>query len=97
MSEMSVNEYVDHIQASFAKKHFEGDELLFSKSALVEGLEMVEMQTIHTEHLVEIHEASDIGKDWIEKEVIQGLRKMQAIVNILIAGMDGIIFQTNGK
>lgn len=97
MKEMSTREYKDHIQASFPKAHFKGDKLLFSRSALLDGLEIVEMQTIHTEHLIEIHDNSDIGRDWIQNEVIQGLRKMQAVVNMLITSMDGIIFKTNGK
>ncbi len=95
MKDMSTREYRDHIHASFPKEHFNGgSDLIFSRSALLDGLEMVQMGTVHAEHLIEILEASDVRKDWIEKEVIQGLRKMQAIVNILITGMDGIIFKT---
>ena len=91
---MSTNEFHGHLKEAFEKEHFNGrGGFIFSKSALEDGLSAVEWETISMEVTIEETTMSNLTK----KQLRNGLRKAQAIVNILKICLDGIKIQAIGE
>ncbi len=95
MKEMSPNEYVTHLTDAFPKEYFTGQEdFVFSKSALEDGLRLIEGYTLGLEETLE--ESTDTVEDR-KSTLTHYLRKMQAIANILRRSLDGVRIQTSGE
>ncbi len=93
MNEMSVEEYGCHLREAFEKEHFNGhDGFIFSKSALEDGLSAVEWETIDMEATLNATVMPNLTK----KQLRNGLRKSQVVVNILKRCLDGIRIQAIG-
>lgn len=92
---MSTNEYMSHVTEAFPKEYFTGkDNFVFSKSALEDGLKIIEGYTIGMEETLE--HSTDPLEDR-RSTITHYLRKSQAIANILRRCLDGVRIQTSSK
>ncbi|KKM85284.1 hypothetical protein LCGC14_1290550 [marine sediment metagenome] len=92
LNELTVGEYNYHLHEAFEKEYFNGkDGFVFSKSALIDGLENLEHESINIECFLE-----DTHMGRIERADISfALRRCQVIANILIKCLDGVHLKMN--
>ncbi len=91
---MTTAEFRGHLVEAFEKKHFDGEEgFILSKSAMEHGLNEIEWQTIDMEVTIEETTMPNLTK----KQLRNGLRQSQAIVNILKRCLNEVRFQFVSK
>ncbi len=89
---MSVDEYRSLLSVSFDSKYFDGEDgFVFSKAALLDGLDTIEKESIYIEYMMDAENIPEYNKE----ALFHVLRKMQVIANILRRCLDGVRIQTN--
>ena len=89
---MSTNEYKGHLSDSFSPKYFTGqDGFVFSKAALYDGLEAIELIMVGMEVDLDPEDCANM----FQNDQRQFFRKTQVIANILKRCLDGVHLHTN--